>query len=201
MRLYHHPFSSNARRAVMTALHLGLDVDLALVDLAKGEQRSPAFLQKSIFGKVPVLEDGDFKLTESHAIMQYLAEGNEALYPSERRARADVNRWLFWSAHHISPSVAILNWERNIKKLLGQGDADPSLVAKGEVQVADCLKTLDTHLHGRKWLTQDRLTLADIAVATPLMVERPAQLKIEGANVIAWFGRVQELEAWKKTAL
>ncbi len=101
MRLYHHPMSSNARRAVMTVLHLGVDVDLVLVDLAKGEQRRPEYLRLNPNGKVPVLEDQGFVLSESHAIMQYLADRTlgQTLYPEAIQARADVNRWLFWSAH------------------------------------------------------------------------------------------------------
>ena len=49
MRLYHHPFSSNARRAVMTAIHLGVDVELVHVELQKLEQRAPAYLAKNLF--------------------------------------------------------------------------------------------------------------------------------------------------------
>src|SRR5579862_1624600 len=105
MRLYHHPLSSNARRAVMAALHLGTEVELVHVDLGKGEQRKPDYLKRNPNGKVPVLDDDGFLLWESCAIMQYLADRTpgQTLYPTELRARADVNRWLFWSAHHFSP--------------------------------------------------------------------------------------------------
>ena len=58
MRLYHHPFSSNARRAVMTTIELGTPVDLVLVDLPKREQRQPAYLARNPAGRVPLLEDG-----------------------------------------------------------------------------------------------------------------------------------------------
>jgi glutathione S-transferase len=89
MRLYHHPMSSNARRAVMTAVHLGTKLELVLVDLAKSEQRKPDFLALNPNGRVPVLDDDGFILTESHAIMQYLADGTpgQTVYP-EDAARA-----------------------------------------------------------------------------------------------------------------
>jgi glutathione S-transferase len=62
MRLYHHPFSSNARRAVITAHHLAQlagapKVELALVDLSKGQQRTPEYLHMNPNGRVPVLDD------------------------------------------------------------------------------------------------------------------------------------------------
>jgi len=204
MRLYHHPFSSNARRAVMTALHLGAPVELVLVDLSKGEQRKPDLLALNPNGKVPVLDDGGFVLWESHAIMQYLAEKTpgQTVYPSELRARADVNRWLFWSAYHFQPSASILGWEHFVKPLLGAGPADPAMVQRGEQQVTECARVLDAHLAGREWLAQDRVTLADLAVSTPLMMSERAKLPVSGfANLAAWFERVQKLEAWKKTSL
>lgn len=204
MRLYHHPMSANARRAVMTALHLEADVDLVLVDLAKGAQRKPEYLKLNPNGKVPVLDDGGFVLWESHAIMQYLADQTpgQTVYPEDARARADVNRWLFWSAHHLTPSISVLNWENVVKRVLGAGDPDPSAVQRGEAQVTDCAAILDAHLAGKRWVLGDRLTLADFSLASPLMAIGPARLPVTGfANVMRWFGRVQELDAWKRTAV
>jgi glutathione S-transferase len=204
MRLYHHPMSSNARRAVMTAVHLGAPVDLVVVDLAKGEQRKPDFLKKNPNGRVPVLEDDGFVLWESHAIMQYLAEKTpgQSLYPGELRARADVNRWLFWSAHHFTPAVSVLGWENLVKPMIGAGDPDPAAVKRGEGLVTENARVLDEHLAKRPWITQDRLTLADLAIAAPLMVIRQAKLPVNDfANLMVWFRRVESLDAWKKTCL
>ncbi len=61
---------------------------------------------------------------------------------------------------------------------------------------------LDDHLARSKWIAQDRLTLADLAIASPLMHTAAAELPVTGyANVQAWFARVQALEAWKKSAV
>ncbi len=204
MRLYHHPFSPNARRVVMTALHLGLPIELVSVDLAKGEQRQPHFLQMNPNGKVPVLQDGDFYLSESHAIMQYLADktAGQTLYPADLRARADVNRWMFWSAQHFQPATSILVWERLVKGLLGLGAPDPIEEQRGEKLVAELAEMLDAHLAGRLWLCGADLTLADLAVAAPLGYTEAARLPVtELASLQAWLARVQRLEAWKKTAM
>jgi glutathione S-transferase len=202
MRLYHHPLSSNARRAVMTALHLGADVELVLIDLSKRAQRAPSYVRMNPNAKVPVLEDGDFVLWESHAIMQYLADitPGQTVYPQEARARADVNRWLFWCSHHFAPAVGILNWERLVKRLTGAGEPDPAAEQRGEAQVKDLARILDGHLADKEWIAQGRLTLADISVATPLMSTGPARLPVEGfSHLRAWFERVQALDAWKRT--
>jgi glutathione S-transferase len=203
MRLYHHPYSDNARRAVMTALYLNSPVELVFVDLGKGEQRQPQFLRLNPNHKVPVLEDDGFILWESHAIMQYLADKTprQCLYPCETRARADVNRWLFWCAQHLSPAVAILNWEHAIKGMIGLGAADPAEVRRGEALVREYAGILDAHLSGRDWISGDALSLADIAIATPFGSTLRAQLPVtELKNVQRWFAAMQALEVWKKTA-
>lgn len=204
MRLYHHPYSFNARRAVMTALYLRSPVELVFVDLAKGEQRQPQFLTLNPNHRVPVLEDDGFILWESHAIMQYLADKmpRQTIYPSETRARADVNRWLFWCGQHLSPAIGILNWEHVVKAMLGVGAPDPAEVARGEGLVREFAGVLDAHLAGREWISGDGLSLADIAIAAPFAATVPAKLPVtELKNVQRWFAAMQTLEVWKKTAL
>jgi len=204
MRIYHHPMSSNARRAIMAAYQLGLEPELVLVDLTKGEHRQPKYLALNPAGKVPVLDDDGFILTESHAIMQYLAEKTpgQTIYPAGSKERAEVNRWMFWSAHQLAPCVALLNWEHLIKGLLGLGAAEPAIVARGEALVTEALRTLDQHLATREWIAAGQLTLADLAIAATLMYTQAAKLPTnEHPNVVAWFDRIRALDAWKKTDL
>jgi len=93
MRLYHNPLSSNARRVLLVASHLGIKLDEIFIDLADADARK-RLGEVTLCGKVPVLEDEGFVLWESAAIMQYLADkaGAHALYPTGLQARADVNR-------------------------------------------------------------------------------------------------------------
>lgn len=203
MKLYVHPLSSNSRKVTVTAALLGLEAERVLVELAKGQQYSPEHLALNPNGKVPVLVDGDFVLSESHAIMAYLADTTpgQSLYPTELHARADVNKWLAWCASHWMPPIGMLNFERMVKKFRGLGEPDPVFVAYGEQTFHTFAKVLDQHLAKNEWLTASRLTLADIATATPLMAAKTAALPLEPyVNIVRWFGKVQELDAWKKTA-
>lgn len=204
MKLHYFPLSSNARKAVIAAKLLESPVELVVCDLAKGAQKSPAFLALNPNGKVPVLEDGDFVLTESFAIMQYLADkkpGN-TLYPTELHARADVNRWMFWCANHWAVAIAGLNFENMLKKMFGMGDADPAQVKRHETSFHDLAKVLDAQLAKHAWVTGDKLTLADVALATPLMSTVPAKIPTDSyANIRRWFAAFQELPAWKETAV
>ena len=203
MRLYYHPRSSNSRRVLLTAHYLGLNLELAMVDLSRGEHKTPEFLRLNPNGKIPILVDRAFQLWESHAIMQYLADDSpeQDIYPREVSARADVNRWLFWSAYHFAPAAGLIIRERVSKGIVaGLGAPDPLEIARGEALLPVAALVLDRHLAGKKWIAQDRLTLADFAVAAPLMHTAAAQLPVtEFDNLQAWFARVQSLDAWAKS--
>lgn len=202
MRLYYHPQSTCSRRALLAAAHLDAPVELVMVDLFRSEHRTPEFLRLNPNHRVPVLEDGGFVLWESHAIMQYLADKTprQTVYPTEARERADVNRWLFWCAAHLMPAISILNWENNIKGLLGLGPPDPAEVNRGEEQMREFGGVLDANLAQREWICGDALTLADLAIAAPLADIARARIPVDGyANLQRWFTGVRALDAWKST--
>lgn len=203
MKLYFHPMSSNARRATMTAHELKSPVEMVFVDLQKGEQRAPAYLDINVNAKVPALDDDGFHLNESYAIMIYLAEkaGPTSLYPVGLKERADVQRWLFWCANEFSPPVAKLNFEHILKAMFGQGAPDPARVLEAETVVKRLGGILDKHLATHTWMCGDTFTLADIAVACSLQTMVPAKLPVgDLAHLQAWFKRVESRDAWKATA-
>lgn len=200
MKLYVHPMSSNAVRAVAVARHLELPVDLELVDLAKGAHRQPAFLALNPMGQVPVLVDGDLTLAESYAIAMYLCTKVPAqtLYPSAPAARAKVDQWMFWAANSWSPHVGALNYENMLKAMFGHGAPDEARVKRHNDAIARAGGVLDAHLATRTWMVGDGITLADYAIASALITTVPAKLPVGGlANVQRWFQAVGELPAWK----
>ena len=203
MRLYHHPYSASARRAVMTAIHLDLPIELVTIDLTNLQQRRQ-LTELNANSKLPVLQDGDFILWESCAIMQYLADTTpgQTIYPQDLRARVDINRWLFWSSQHFSPAVGIYVWENMMKAMYGVGTPDMRELERGKIQVEQFAQVLDDHLVGREWLCGSGVSLADFAVASALMYQEQARLPVQQCgNIQAWFARVQQLDAWKKTEL
>jgi glutathione S-transferase len=203
MRLYYHPLSSNSRRVVMTAIHLDVTLERVVVDLVRGEHRAEDYLRLNPNGKVPLLDDDGFVLWESHAIMQYLADRSpgQTLYPQDVRARADINRWLFWSAYHFTPAVGMISRERVSKPMVGgSGAPDRIEIERGEALLTAAATMLDAHLARRPWIAQDMLTLADLAIAAPLMHTAAARLPVtQFDNLQAWFARVQALDAWKRS--
>lgn len=202
MKLYYHPNSPNSIPVLAVANHLGIHLDLQLVDLLKGEQKKPEFLRLNPNGKVPTLADENFVLWESNAIMQYLAtkKPNNSLWPPTDRIRADISRWQCWQMAHWSKATGTLVWENMIKRLLTGGGPDPSEVKKGEELFHSLAAVLDAHLKDRDYLVGSEPTLADFSVAALLVYAQPARFPLDKYNQIrTWYGRIEKLDSWKKS--
>jgi glutathione S-transferase len=201
MQLYHHPFSPSARRVLMAADHLGVALDLVEINLASPDDRR-RLEELNANSRIPVLVDGALVLSESCAIMQYLADRTpgQAVYPHDLAARADVNRWMFWTCQHFAPALGVYGWENMMKKMVAGEDADPVELARGARDIARAAVVIDRHLATRRWLVGDAVTLADYAVVAPLMYKEQARLPLDDyPHLLAWFARVQELPAWQRT--
>ena len=201
MQLYYNHYSSNTRRVLLAADHLGIEFDLVQINLASQDDRR-RLGEVNLNAKLPVLIDGDFVLWESCAIMQYLADGTpgQTVWPQERRARADVSRWMFWACQHFAPAIGVLTWEHIWKKFVTGQDADPKEVARGAADLAEAARVLDKHLATRQWLVGDAVSLADYAVVAPLMYKEKAHLPLDDyPHLLAWFERIRALPAWQRT--
>jgi glutathione S-transferase len=199
VKLYYANASSSSRRVSLTIAHLGLDLEHVPIDLMKDRPRLTALNPNS---KIPVLEDGDLRLWESHAIMLYLCDRTpeQQLAPTELRLRADVLRWLFWTSAHLSPAAGGIAFERLWKKLVTGGGPDPAQIAYHERFLHQFLTVLDDRLASRTWIVGEALTLADFSVAATLMYAEKVELPIAGyRHVAALRARVRDLPAWKRT--
>ena len=97
MKFYYHPASTASRPVLLFAAESGLALELQLIDIFKGEHHQPAYKALNPNALVPMLEDGDFRLTESSAILKYLADKTASpLYPKDPQRRARVNERMDW---------------------------------------------------------------------------------------------------------
>ncbi len=202
MKLYHNPLSPNVRRVRLTAAVLGITLEEHALDFAKGEHKSPAFLAMNPNGAVPTLVDGDFALSESRAIMQYLAskKPESGLLPRDEMARADVTRWQFWDASHFSPHLATIAFERLLKSMFGLGEPNEAKITEALTHYRRFAAVLDERLAKSQYLVGNALTIADLTVASSLMYAKQAGVPVaEFPNVEAWFGRISALDGWKQT--
>lgn len=202
MKLYMNPLSPNVRRVRLTAAVLGMTLEEHGLDFSKGEHKAEGFLAMNPNGAVPTLVDGDFVLTESRAIMQYLAskKPESGLLGKDDAQRADVTRWQFWDASHFSPHIGTLAFEKVIKPMMGMGDPDQAKINDGLTNFRRFAAVLDKRLSKAKYVVGDALTLADLTLASSLMYSKQAEVPVaDFPNIAAWFERIQALEGWKKS--
>jgi glutathione S-transferase len=142
-------------------------------------------------GLVPVIEDGDFVLYESNPIVRYLAEreGATPLWPSDPKARADVDRWMEWQSTSFTPAMWGAFWQ------LVRTPADKrdlALVESSRVKTERLAGILDAHLASRRHLTGDGFTVADIVVGCA--AHRWLNLPVERAprkNLERWYAELK----------
>jgi glutathione S-transferase len=201
MKLYGFPPSPNTWKVRAVAAQLGIPLELELVDLTK--PRTADYLALNPAGRTPTLVDGDFVLSESNAIMQYLAgRSANTLWPNDARTRADIMRWQCWQlAHWGSEACQPLTFQRFVKKVLNLGPPDEAAVAKGTEAFNREARLLDTHLSKHPYLVGNALTLADFSVAASLAYAKEAEMPIAPyARLRDWLTRVTALPAWRDTA-
>jgi glutathione S-transferase len=154
-------------RVRWTLQELGVDFEPIRVNLLAGENRRPEFLKINPAGKIPVLVDGDLVLTESVAIVLYLAEkySHKGLLPAGVNERAQVNRWLLFAATEleqplwrISRHTALYPEERRLP-----GDV---ILASGEFK--EMASVLENHMQGRQFVAGDKVSVADLVMAYTL---------------------------------
>ena len=162
--LHEYAASGNCHKIRLTASLVGATLERREYDIMKGETRTPEYMTKvNANGRIPTLQIGDLFLPESNAACWYLAEGSP-LIPTDRFARADMLRWMFFEQYNHEPNVATMRFwtmwigEANYSEI--QRVNAPAKRAAG----AAALKLMDEHLAGRSFFVGDRISLADICL-------------------------------------
>jgi len=202
MKLHVNPLSSNSRRVLAVTAYLGLKPDIKVLDFGKGDHRSQNFLALNPNGAVPVLELNDRVLTESRAIIHYLAslKPEARLVPTDPLEQVEVLRWQFWDAAHFSPPHGTLFFQRVLQPLMG-GEPDEGRVRDAEAQIERYSKVLDNYLGGKTWLVGRSITVADFTIAASLAQGLDAGANLDRfGNVKSWYAHIAELDAWQSTA-
>jgi glutathione S-transferase len=201
MKLHIVPGSPNSRKVEAVIHHLGLEADIQEHDFFAGDLRKPSDQALNPNARVPTLEDGNFVLWESNAIMQYLADkaGDEQLFPRKPQARADVTRWQFWELAHFNRAFGALAFE-TVAKVRHGLTADAATVALAQADLARNAPVLETHIAGRKFLVGDSVTIADYSMVT--FESYRALVPFDWSpyrHINAYLDRVGRLEPWVRS--
>jgi glutathione S-transferase len=186
--LYRYALSGHAHRVQLMLSLLGLPHRLVEVDLMKGEHKAADFLERNLFGQVPVIEDADFTLADSNAILIYLAltyDADRTWLPPDARTQAEVQRWLGAAAGPLVRGPAVARWQR----ISGQGDG----VAL-HAQSHQFFARVERHLQQREWLVGTAPTIADVALYSYTARAPEGGIALDDyPHVRAWLARIEAL--------
>ena len=194
--LYRYALSGHAHKAQLMLSLLGLPHRLVEVDLLRGEHKTPAFLQRNLFAQVPVIEDGDFTLADSNAILVYLAlqyDADRRWLPASVRVQAEVQRWLGASAGPLVRGPAVARWQR----ITSQSDGS-AFHAMG----LQLFERMEQHLQQRHWLVGDAPTIADVAMYSYTARAPEGGIPLEPyPQLRAWLQRIEALPGFVPMAV
>ncbi|OVA14843.1 Glutathione S-transferase [Macleaya cordata] len=166
LKVYGIPMST-ATASVLTCLgEKGVDYELVLVDLSKAEHKSPPYLSKNPFGKVPVLEDGPVTLFESRAIIGYVAHkyrgtGTDLFRHDNIEEAAMVGVWIEVESQHFSPLINAIIFEKFVAPLRGE-TTNQSIIDANIEKLGPVLDVYEARLSNTKYLACNSFTLADL---------------------------------------
>ncbi|WP_437819148.1 glutathione S-transferase family protein [Sorangium sp. So ce1078] len=166
MKLYEFA-PTRSIRVRWTLQELGVNFEAIPVNLMAGEHRRPEFLEINPAGKVPALVDGDLVLTESVAIVLYLAEKypDKGLLPGDLRGRAEVNRWLLFTTTELEQPL----WRIARHTALYPEDKRlPGEVVLAREDFRAMAEVLEKHMQERQFIAGDSVTVADFVAAYTL---------------------------------
>ncbi|WP_411906912.1 glutathione S-transferase family protein [Rhizobium mayense] len=182
-----HAFATPNSVKVLIALEeIGLPYELQPVNVRKGDQKAEAFLALNPNGKVPVLVDDGFVLTESAAILVYLAEKTGKLLPQEAIGRARVFEQLFFHASGLSPAFGNAGFFKR-----SSPEPQPVAEARFTTEAERILGLLDAKLASQPFAAGEEFTIADIAHFGWMWRIQFPGLTLEGRpNLSRWYQAV-----------
>ncbi|XP_061625248.1 glutathione S-transferase theta-1a [Phyllopteryx taeniolatus] len=200
MELYLDLRSQPCRSLFMFAKVNAIPFEFKLVDLAKGEQYGEEFGKISPIRKVPVMKDGDFVLTESVAILQYLAEKHASFlpdhwYPADLRQRARVNEYLSWQQMNLRAHGSKVFLLKNMYPLVMGHEVPEDKMSSAVEELTQAVDVLEKHFLGESlFLCGASISLADLVAMAEIMqpVSSGVDVFSERTKLSAWRERVKK---------
>ena len=189
LKLHDYSDSGNGYKIRLLLTHLGRPFELHHVDILKGESRTAEFLARNPNGKIPVLqlEDGS-SLSESNAILFYLAEGTDYL-PASALGRARVLQWLFFEQYSHEPNIAT---RRFMLKHMDPESLAEELLAEKLERGYQALGVMNQHLEQADFFVNEGYSIADIGLFAYTHVADEGGFDLSRfPQVQAWCARVK----------
>ncbi len=190
--------SSNVQKAMWAVGELGLENERFDIGGNFGKNREPAYLNMNPNGLVPTLQDGDFILWESNAIIRYLARNHDGgkLEGANPKMTALANQWMDWQLSVLGPAITPAFWGLIRTP---EEKRDLAAIAASQSKTIEAMKILDAQLGKTPYVAGDHFTMGDIPVGVmcyrfwQLVPERP-----ELPNLQRWYAALQKRDAFRQ---
>lgn len=195
IQLYCFGESGNAYKAALALEMAGIDWEPVFVDFFRGGARSDTFRDLNAMGEVPVLVDGDYRLSQSGAIQDYVAEKSGRLGGRSLEEKREILRWVLWDNHKLS---SVAGPTRFLMNFLPEDKRPQPVIAWLQGRLNGAYKVLDAHLKERTWIVGDEVTNADLSCCGYLFYPEPFGFdRSEWPAIDAWLNRLTEQPRWK----
>ena len=186
--------SGNSYKAALALELAGLDWRPVFVDFFGGQARTPEYRAMNPMGEAPVLVDGDFRLSQSGAIQQWVAD-RTGRFAGQGDDRYEVLRWMLWDNHKLSSQAGMTRFLMNF--LPAEKRPQPVIdFMQGRLKAT--YDTLNRHLDGRDWIAGDGITNADLSCCGYLYYPEPFGFdRADWPAIDAWLDRIAALPGWK----
>ena len=195
-RLHAFCQSGNCYKVALFLRALQQPCEMVLVDYMHGQTRDATWReQRNEMGEAPVLEDGLRRLTQSGAILTYLASKHDRFGGSSEVDKQEVLRWLLFDNHKFTSYFATYRF----MKAFGPSVPDPAVMTWLRGRIDGAYGIVDKHLATQKFIVGDAPTIADFSLCGYVFYPREESgYDIEGMypNISAWMGRVRALDGW-----
>jgi GST-like protein len=167
MQVHYFP-GPNGRKVSIALEEMGLAYEIVPVNILRGEQQRPEFLEISPNNRIPALvdwtADGErIRIFESGAILQYLGRKSGLLYPQAEAARCWVDSWVFWQMAGLGPMAGQLSWFTRVSNIPDRDARDYAYpIHRYRKEVMRLYGVLERQLTGRAFVC-DEYSIADIA--------------------------------------
>ncbi|MDY6947873.1 MAG: glutathione S-transferase family protein [Pseudomonadota bacterium] len=190
MKLYEFA-PTRSIRARWALQELEVDFESVPVSLLDGEGQTPDYLRLNPTGKVPTLVDGDLVLSESVAIVLYLAAKypQKGLLPTDLKLRAQLDRWLLFTVTELEQPVWRIARHTFLYPEERRLPADIEL-ASGEFR--SMATVVDQHMRGREFLVGDRVSVGDFVLAYTLDWGNEVQLLDHCPTLLSYMKRMYD---------
>ena len=192
-RLYCAGVSGNAYKAALMLNLSGCDWEPVVLDYIGGATRQESFREEiNELGEIPVLEHGAKRLSQSGAILTYLAEKTGRFGGRDEDEKLEILRWILFDNHKFTSYFATLRFLVGIQKT---GETSVTEFLRGRAQTA--FGMVEKHLAGRDFLLGDRPTIADISMVGYLYYTEETGLdRAPYPNITGWAKRIAALPGW-----